>query len=186
MRLLFTFFLSTIVSFSYADDKIVKPKSNSPVSIQSDSLEFDQEKNQATFSGNVIVNQDDTEIKSNKIIVHYFKAEKDDKKPAEEAKAELSNQGFGNRKIVKIDAVGNVILTSPDKKAFADKAIYNLERKQLEMFGNVKLVQDKSELYGNRLMYDLASNKASIFGEEKHLVNHEQKKRVKAVIMPKE
>lgn len=150
-----------------AEDVLTKKRSQSPVNITSDNLEFDREKNRAVFEGNVVVTQDNLSIKSDKMTVHYS---------INSTKSKSSdNEDLGTKKIERIESFGNVQLIAPDKSAYADKAVYNLDKNTLEMFNNVKLIQGQSELHGDKLVYNMQTGQAKISSQN-------SQKRVKAII----
>ncbi|MBN9542383.1 MAG: lipopolysaccharide transport periplasmic protein LptA [Alphaproteobacteria bacterium] len=138
---------------------------SAPISIDSDHLEFDQEHNRATFTGNVMVDQDGTKLYADKLIVHY--------------NANNANSSeLTNKKVEKIESFGNIKFVSADKTAYSDFAVYNMSKQMLEMQGNVKLEQDKSVLYGEKLIYDMKTKFA-------RLISKKNQGRVRAVINKK-
>ena len=67
------FSLLAVSSQCFAADALIggKPKSHSPIAINSDELEVVQEEHKAIFTGHVVAVQDDTHLKSEIMTVYY-------------------------------------------------------------------------------------------------------------------
>ena len=124
-----------------------------PIEILADSLEVQQEKQVAIFEGNVQVLQGELRLKAAKLKVHY--AENNGKKQAD---------GSSPPNIRKIDAEGNVFLSSPRETAKGDIGFYDVVNKKVQLTGNVVLTQGQSVLRGQKMTLDLVSGKSRIDG----------------------
>ena len=165
MKLVFiiAFLLSSKISMCL-DSKTSGFDNTSPISINSDRLEVDQDKYIATFFGNVIVKQNDIEIDAEKIIVSFIKKKTDKNFDVESIYSKSAD-------IDKIFAYGGVKFFSGDKKAYSDTADYVLDKKILNMRGNVKLLHNSSIITGEHLVYDLNKNQASIINDKSRKSN---------------
>ncbi|TVV69911.1 LptA/OstA family protein [Sphingomonas solaris] len=119
--------------------------SNAPVDVEADRIEVQDRADRAIFSGNVKVKQTDLTLQANRLNVAYA-------------------GGTGGTQIQRLDASGNVIVTSPSERATGNFAIYDLNRKLITMLGNVNLVRGDSNVRGGRLVIDLTSGRATVDG----------------------
>ncbi len=114
-----------------------------PIEITADSLEVEQERQIATFTGNVDAVQGDMILKADKLIVHYKK-----------------NSKNGQNNVSRIVAEGNVFLASPDSTAQGDHGVYDVDGDSMVLTGNVVLTRDDNVIRGDRLVLDLATGKS--------------------------
>lgn len=120
-----------------------------PIEVEADMLEVQDDRNAATFSGNVRVVQGDIRMKSDKLTVFY------------------SDRSTGGSRISKIAASGNVLVSAPDNQtASGDWANYLVATRQIEMGNSVILRQGENIIRGARLTVDLASGHAKVSGGE--------------------
>jgi len=123
-----------------------------PIEILADSLEVQQQDQLATFAGNVQVLQGELRLKAQKLLVHYSD------QSAKTATGEEAPQ------IRKIDAIGNVFLSSPRETAKGDRGVYDVISKQIQLNGNVVLTQGQNVLRGESMILDLVSGRSRIEG----------------------
>jgi len=127
---------------------------NQPIEIAADSLEVQQNQQLAVFIGNVQVIQGEMRLKANRLTVYYS----DDTATRKAKSTDSAPQ------ISKIDAVGNVFLSSPRETAKGEKGTYDVLNKKINLFGNVVLTQGKNVLRGQKMTLDLLSGKSRIEG----------------------
>jgi len=125
-----------------------------PIEILADSLEVQQEKQIATFAGNVQVIQGEIRLKAAKLEVHYAQ---------NNSKAKTDN-GEDPPNIRRINAYGDVFLSSPRETAKGDQGVYNVIDKKIQLQGNVVLTQGQNVLRGQKMTLDLVSGKSRIDG----------------------
>ena len=113
---------------------------NLPIDIVADELEVRQDQNIAIFRGAVEVKQGTLTLMAETLTVYY-----------------KEHAGEGDAPIGRIDAAGDVHLSSPNESADGHWAIYDVERQIITLGGDVTLIQNDSVLTGNRLELDLAS-----------------------------
>ncbi len=125
-----------------------------PIEILADSLEVQQEKQTATFEGNVQVLQGDMRLKAARLVVYY----------AGDKATKSTTDENNPPSIRKIDAFGDVFLSSPRETAKGDKGVYDVVNKRIELAGNVVLTQGKNILRGQNMTLDLVTGKSRIEG----------------------
>lgn len=121
--------------------------SNAPVDVEADRIEVQDRADRAIFTGNVRAKQTDLTMQSARLTVAY-----------------AGSAGTGGTQIQRLDAAGNVIVTSPTERATGNFAIYDLTRKLITMLGNVNLVRGDSNVRGGRLVIDLTTGRATVDG----------------------
>jgi lipopolysaccharide export system protein LptA len=125
-----------------------------PIEILADSLEVQQEKQIATFAGNVQVIQGEIRLKAAKLLVHY----------SDNKQAPKSDAAGDAPKIKKIDASGDVFLSSPRETAKGNTGTYDVINKRIRLMGDVVLTQGQNVLRGDSMVLDLVSGRSKIEG----------------------
>lgn len=154
-------------------------KRDEPIEIVADSLEILQESQRAKFSGNVIAKQGAVTLRAASMTVHY---RQNDKKTESTGALE---QGSVSR----IEADGNVTLTTLEESAQGQHGVYNVDEKKVQMSGNVTLTRGKNILKGQQLVYDFTTGR-SVLGAGKTKDNSEGTAgagsggRIRAVFVP--
>lgn len=133
-----------------------RQNNNEPIDISSDTLEVQQDKQLAIFRGKVDVIQGDSRLRSDELFVYY----KD-----RNAAGQTGGQGGGQPQrqpaprpatapaggpdsstISKIEAKGNVFVSTPKERAQGDFGVYDVDKKTITLTGNVLLTSDDSTL----------------------------------------
>jgi len=171
--------------------------SNEPIDIESDVLVVHDKEKYATFKGNVKAVQGTTILRAKELNVHYVGGDKltpGPKKEGGETPAPATKvadaKGGGaatageNAQITKIEAKGEVVITSSDKDqtTTSDWAIYDLPAQQVTVGGNVVLTQGENVLKGDRLVIDLTTGESRF----ENSGNDAAGGRIRALFMPKE
>lgn len=112
---------------------------NATIDVNADRIEVRDRENLALFQGNVKVDQADMSLEANTVRVYYERGQAD------------------ALTILRIDANGNVRLTSPSERATGNYGIYDVRQRQITLVGNVRLVKGESTLNGDRLQVNLDS-----------------------------
>jgi len=126
-----------------------KHDSSQPIEITADELEVQQEKQLATFSGNVQAVQGDIRLQAASLQVHYR---------AQDGNAQV--QGA----ISSIIARGEVFFSSPGQTAQGDSGIYDVDNSTITMEGKVVLTREDNVVRGNRLVLNLATGRSKVSG----------------------
>jgi len=175
--------------------------SDEPIDIESDLLVVHDKEKYATFSGSVKAVQGTTTLRAKELLVHYTGGDRlapGGKKDAAPAPAETKvadAQGAaaagkadgakkdGDTQITKIEAKGDVIITSDDDQTTtSDWALYDLPSQLVTVGGNVVLTQGKNVLKGDRLVIDLKTGESRF----ENTGNTAAGGRIRALFMPKQ
>jgi lipopolysaccharide export system protein LptA len=135
-----------------------------PVHIEAATLEVRDKDQVATFSGDVRVQQGDTSMKCNTLLVFYDRnAGKSQKpeKPAKTMRAADPGPG-GEQKIRRLEARGSVVVKSKDQTATGQMGIFDMPTNTVTLTGNVVMTQGKNVLRGDRLVVNLSSGVSRI------------------------
>lgn len=124
-------------------------ENDEPIQIEALELEVLDEESKAVFSGDVVVVQGGSTLKSDLLTVHY------------------DGNGTEQQNISKIEASGGVVITSEDQSASGDEAVFDTILSTLVMTGErVVLSQSKNVVVGNRLSVELETGKAKMVASE--------------------
>jgi lipopolysaccharide export system protein LptA len=179
--------------------------SDEPIDIQSDVLVVHDSKKYATFKGNVVAVQGTTTLRSLELDVHYVggreklsgaaaaeaaKTAKPETTPSSEAATPtepgtvpVTVKEEDGTKIVKIEAKGNVVITSEDDQTTtSDWALYDVPTQMVTVGGNVVLMQGQNVLKGDRLVIDLKTGESRFENKGNTVAGG----RIRALFMPKD
>ena len=123
-----------------------------PIEISSDSLEVRQKENLAIFQGNVAAIQGDIRLRADRVTVHYRRQGAND------------SAGSISGTIAKLDAVGNVFVSSPTETARGKSAVYDVDNRTVSLRGSVVLTRGENVLRGERLVINLATGVTKLDG----------------------
>jgi lipopolysaccharide export system protein LptA len=155
----------------YADNNFLNKQSDEPMEITSSKMEAYNENKLIVFSGNAMVKQGNTVLKSDKLLL-YYKKEPDKKEKVRTVETEKSGD------LEKVEAKGNVSLTQGQRIATGDEAIYLRDSGKLILTGNAMLREGKNSIKGDRVVVFINENRG--------VVESNSKKQIKAVIYPQE
>lgn len=125
-----------------------KADSEAPIEITADTMEWFQDQQVAVAKGNADAVQ-------GRYHLH-----------ADELKAFMAggeNDAIGD--IRRIDAEGNVVLTTPEETARGRSGIYDLERGVAVLIGDVVLTQGENVMRGEQLIMDLETGRSRLEGD---------------------
>jgi lipopolysaccharide export system protein LptA len=164
------FIILLIPSFALSDAKPAIVRGAEQIKIISNELTVYKKEQKGVFTGKVKVTQGDMVLHSDILVVYYtnFTGTKDS--------AELINQN----KISLIEALGNVMITTPSEKAKGDKGIYDVNKGTFTLTGKVILKKGKNVLSGTKFSYNRLSGKGILTSDG----NKASKKRTKALFIP--
>jgi lipopolysaccharide export system protein LptA len=118
-----------------------------PIEIEAGELQVEDKTNSATFTGDVLVSQGETQLKTQKLRVFY----------------DGSASGSAQQKISRLEASGRVFISAKDQTATGDEASFDMKREVMVMTGKkVVLSQGPNEVVGNRLTVNLKTGKADL------------------------
>lgn len=102
-----------------------------------DSLEYWDKRRIAVARGDAVATKGTRTIRADTLIARF----KEDRK--------------GGLVATRMDAVGNVVITTPEDVARGDEGIYNVEREIATLSGNVRITRGKNQLNGQRAEVNL-------------------------------
>ena len=171
--------------------------SKDPIDIESDVLVVHDKEKLATFKGNVKAVQGKTTLQASELDVHYSGGDrlgigggKSADSAGESAKvtAEGSEDAAKKAKdddstqITKIEAKGNVVITSQDNQTTTSEwALYDVPSQLVTVGGNVVLTQGENVLKGDRLVIDLKTGQSRF----ENTASSQTGGRIRALFMPK-
>ena len=115
--------------------------SDKPISISAEKTTADIRGETATYAGNVRVEQGNLKLRSDSLSIKASKGT-----------------------IMRIEAMGNVVLASPQGQATGASALYDISKRVVTMGGKVILAQGPNTMRGNSLVINLATGKAELSG----------------------
>ncbi len=130
-----------------------KHDTDQPIEINADSLEVQQERNLAIFRGNVDALQGGIRLKSRELRVWY---RPDGGQGDKAGGADVT----GN--ILRIDALGDVFISSPRETAQGDLGVYDVPNRTITLTGAVVLTRDRNVIRGTKLVLNLESGHSRI------------------------
>lgn len=142
-------------------------QSKAPIEITSDQLTVDQDKQIATFTGNVDGVQGDATLKADVMRVYYVQQSADGQN-GQESQGK-SNSGTsaspasGNQNIRRIEADGHVIISQPDQNASGDHGIYDVPAGKVTLIGNVVITNKGNVVRGGRAVMDMNTNISTVY-----------------------
>ena len=143
-----------------------------PIEITADSLEVLQDRKIATFQGSVDAVQGDMVLSADQLRVHY--RDGDDGAPAP----------AGDTSIRRIEAEGNVFLSSPRETAQGDAGAYDVAANRVTIEGAVVLTRADDVIRGERLEIDRASGRSQMFAAVPSTAGGKPAQRVRALFTP--
>jgi lipopolysaccharide export system protein LptA len=140
-------------------------KHDLPVQIDAKSLEVQDKKKTATFTGNVKVVQGDTTMTCRTLEVFYGQELGISTADTPVVKTNTTAGVVPNPQNIRlIRAHGDVLVVSRDQNATGDVGIYDLQAKTITLTGNVVLSQGKNVIHGDKLIVDTVTGNAHVEG----------------------
>lgn len=134
-----------------------------PVQIDAKSLEVRDKQKTATFFGDVRVVQGDTTMRCKTLVVFYGEEMGiGGEKPVVRAKTTTGSVPGSQQNIRRIEARGDVTVTSRDQNASGDLGVYDLKSKTITLTGNVVVSQGKNVIHGERVVVDTVTGNARV------------------------
>ena len=118
------------------------------IEITADTLEVRQSENVAVFEGSVNAVQGELVLNADTLTVYYREVQ----------------GGQGNLGVSRIDAEGNVVVSSPDETAQGQSGVYDVENGRIDLAGGVVLNRGNNIVRGEMLTMDLESGVSRVAG----------------------
>jgi lipopolysaccharide export system protein LptA len=130
-----------------------------PVKIEANSLEIHDKDRYAVFSGNVVVQQGDSTMRSRELKVHYEGSLRGNQKGGQSADAPAAKSATVTndpaQRIRRLEALGGVVITNKDQKATGDTGVFDMRTNTATITGNVIITQGPNIMRADRLIVDL-------------------------------
>jgi lipopolysaccharide export system protein LptA len=126
-----------------------------PVHIEAATLEVRDKEQVATFSGDVRVQQGDTDMRCKTLVVFYDREDQAGK--GGNSLTTTTPGPEGQQKIKRLEARGGVVVTQKDQTASGDLGVFDMRTNTVTLVGNVVMTQGRNVLRGDRLMVNLES-----------------------------
>ncbi len=153
---IFAVFAASAIAPSTSEAQALKPggkhDTNQPIEINADSLEVQQDNNVAIFRGNVDVKQGEIRLQAKELRVKYRQG------------GDNGGDDGISGSIERIDANGDVFMSTPQETAKGDKGVYDLQSRQVTLTGKVVLTRGKNVIRGNKLVYNMINGHAQMKG----------------------
>lgn len=131
-----------------------------PVHIEAATLEVRNKEQVATFSGDVRVQQGDTAMRCNSLVVFY---EQNSSKAAKGKTLAAATPGpGGQQRIKRLEARGSVVVTQKGQTASGDLGVFDLATNTVTLTGNVLMTQGQNVLRGDKLVVNLTTGVSRI------------------------
>lgn len=117
-----------------------------PIEITADTLEVMQNQQRAIFRGRVDALQGDLRLRADQLVVHYRDNKENPDQPG----------------ISKIEADGNVFVSSPKETGKGAHGVYDVDRARIDLVGDVVLTQGKNVVKGDTLEMNLATGESKV------------------------
>lgn len=131
--------------------------SDDPIQFEAESLEVREQDQMALFTGNVVVRQKNTVLKTDKLTVYYEGS-------AQGGGQQAAPAGQGAQQVRRLEASGKVLVTSGPQTASGENAVFDTKANTIVVTGNVVLTQGDNVIRGPRLVVDINSGKARMEG----------------------
>ena len=122
-------------------------KTEQPIVIEADTLEYIKSKQMIIYKGNVVVKKEDFTLKADTLEI--FLDEKGD--------------------IKEIIALGNVRFVKGNRRGKSDRAEYYKDKNYIVLIGNAELQQDNNVIEGDEIVYYIDTEKAEVTGKNKRV-----------------
>lgn len=142
--------------------------SKEPIAIEADHLEVFDKDQKAIYSGNVVVVQGETTMKSGRMVVFYVRNTTDaagGKTATPAPAATPANSGpdlGGGTSLRKVEAYDGVTIVSKDQIATSREAVYDKDSNRMILTGDASLTQNGNITKGEKVIYDLTTGVAVV------------------------
>jgi len=150
-------------------------KSKEPITITSDSLEYEYKDGIIVYRGDVLAIQGEVKIKSNELRITLAKSDDGNKKKGGGADATGALDDASASKLQSVVATGSVRIDQGTKWAVGGKATFDQSNRTLVLTESPILHDGPNEVAGDRVVVYLDENRSVVEGG---------RKRVKAVLFP--
>jgi lipopolysaccharide export system protein LptA len=156
-------------------EKTATAKEPLEIHITSDSLLSDRNSNYAEFTGHVVATQKGSVLTSDRLKITYTGQEQS----TEKNETDSPSNPVGA--VSTIVATGNVIMTMEDKKAWAEKAVFNRDEDTVILTGgNPRVLSGKSMVSGKKIILNRSTGQISVDGSVNAVLYQDDSEKMKA------
>ncbi len=153
--------IATVAHGQQSQDTNFRLEGDKPIQIESDQLEVQDKQNTATFTGNVLVTQGPTQMRSSVMTVFYADSGKNETRT--ESTAVPSTTGQASSEIERIEVGGKVYVSSGTQTATGDKGSFDMRANILHLTGKqVVLSEGDNVVTGCALTVETETGKARL------------------------
>jgi len=138
-----------ITGTAHAQSALKNHDTYQPLDITAERLEMKQKEGRAIFKGAVKVKQGELTLTADSLTVFY-----------------KTKEGAANPAVSRLNAQGDVKLTSSTETLSGDWGIYDVDRRMVTLGGHVIFTQGESTLKGDRLEFNLVTGLAKLDGND--------------------
>lgn len=133
-----------------------------PIRIDANSLEVRDQDKQAIFSGNVVVQQGDTTMRSKELVVFY---DGKGSGKADDGQAMANGSPINSSSVRRLEINGAVVVTTKEQTATGDQGVFESAANTITLTGNpVVLSQGPNVIRGKKLTVDLTTGTSRFEG----------------------
>ena len=160
--------------------------SSLPIEITADRLDVIQPDKVAIFTGKVDAVQGDLVLSADRLKVFYYGSQQGQSTGQQEPQGQQAAAAApaGSGSIRRIEAEGNVFLSSPRQTAQGKTGVYDVASNQLNLDGSVVLTQGDDVIRGDRLEVDLTSGQSRVLAALPSTQGGTPPQRVRALFTP--
>ncbi len=144
-------------------------RTDAPTIVEAATMDIDIENNIATLLGNVVVDDQDSKITCDKMIIYL----EDKEEPKEESvkSAKEDEEEAGGKQLKKIECFGEVVIThkadknnknAKDQVATSDFAVYDMKKEEIVLTGRPVLTSGTDKLNADKLVFEMKTGKVKI------------------------
>ncbi len=111
------------------------------VAISADKAKFNTQENRSELTGNVFVNSDDTEFRSDNAIVQFLDESND---------------------LETLTLIDNVYVELEDSRVYSDRGFYNRSENLVRLSGNVRYYSGRMEINGELFIYNTVTGEGEL------------------------
>jgi lipopolysaccharide export system protein LptA len=141
-----------------------------------DSLEYYEKRRLAVARGDALAIRADRRLKADILMAHFVDAQAGASRPAAGKGATKSEPAARDAALDRIEAVGNVLISTPTDIVIAERGDYDLKTGLAQLTGGVKITRGETQLNGERAEVNLNTGRSRLLSGGE---------RVKGVFLPK-
>ncbi|RKS86019.1 lipopolysaccharide export system protein LptA [Orbus hercynius] len=154
--------ISLLSSLSHAQTSPSATINNKPISIDADNQQIDLKNNTITFTGNVVIIQDNLEVKAHTVVITDMNSKENQIITANGSPVYFKQM---NAQSPKQTIIGH-----------ANQLIYQVKENSVTLIGDAELLQQDNHIVSNKIIYDV--------NQQKILAQANKGSRVKTTIIP--